>query len=151
MLFTRDVHSWLCLFAVCVCVVFFLRMKRPRRRNWGARGENTELKMALAWDLSEKLIGEDSGSSLRTVRPLGGGRKQLTYVCEVSSQFIRHARFRFPIVCVSLCHAYQPFLSTVSLSLSSNFAVSQSPRSGRQVKKKKKHQNTLLKLSRRGL
>lgn len=107
--------GFVCLLCVCVWF-FFLRMKCPRRRNWGARGENTELKMALAWDLSEKLIGEDSGSSLRTVRPLGG--EQLTYVCEVSSQFIRHARFRFPIVCVSLCHAYQPFLSTEFLSLS---------------------------------
>lgn len=41
------------------------------------------------------MISEDSGSSLRTVRPLGAETADICLRC--SSQFIRHARFHFPL------------------------------------------------------
>lgn len=41
------------------------------------------------------MISEDSGSSLHTVRPLGAETADICLRC--SSQFIRHARFHFPL------------------------------------------------------
>lgn len=74
------------------------------------------------------MISEDSGSSLRTLRPLGAETADICLRC--SSLFIRHARFHF-----SLSAFLFPFLFFPSFS--SNFALFRSRRSGRQIKKKK--------------